>query len=82
MTTTAFRIDLIELAMGMKRLISESTTPMTMRISAMWTITGKTWHGHLPDHKRLDGGEYRPLRRKLTRKSAVKPSRLGIYRLA
>lgn len=82
MTTAGFRIDLIELAMGMKRSISESITPMTTRINAMWTITGKTWHGHLHDDKRLDGGEYRPLRRKLTRKSAVKPSRLGIYRLA
>jgi hypothetical protein len=31
MTTTAFKIDLIELAMGMYRLMSERITPTTIR---------------------------------------------------
>jgi hypothetical protein len=40
MTTTAFRIDFMEPAMGMYLLMSDSTTPIMIRISAIWTIAG------------------------------------------
>jgi hypothetical protein len=37
MTTTAFKIDLIELAIGMKRLISHRMTPTTIKVNKTWT---------------------------------------------
>jgi hypothetical protein len=40
MTTTAFRIDLMEPAMGMYLLMNDSTTPIMIRISAICTIAG------------------------------------------
>jgi hypothetical protein len=37
MTTTAFRIDLMELAIGMKRLTSHNRTPTTIRVNATYS---------------------------------------------
>lgn len=35
MTTTAFKIDLMELAIGMKRLISQRITPTTIKVKSI-----------------------------------------------
>jgi hypothetical protein len=37
MTTTAFKIDLMELAMGMNELISHRMTPTTIKVNNTWT---------------------------------------------
>jgi hypothetical protein len=37
MTTTAFKIDLIELAIGMNELISHRMTPTTIKVNNIWT---------------------------------------------